>query len=173
MAVNQMAQLNWLTLAQVERTQTLEREISLVSYVDDNWIYFSYLNNVLRSTLETAYDFQKVAGLTLSPQKTWVGSTSSLLRGVMKQWTFQGAQPAVCYSKVELGMLLRFSRSAATAEVSKRWDDGLMRAARLVHKSWTVPRKIAAIRQVSSPWPFRAVKQYTSVCPPSVLSGLD
>ena len=153
LAVYQMAQLNWLTLAQVERTQTLEKEMTMISYVD-NWIYFSYLNNVLRSTLETVYDFQKVAGFSLSPQKTWLASTSTLARGVMKEWTFQNTSPPVCYSKVELGMLLRFSRSAATAEVAKRWDEGLLRATRLIHKNWTVPRKISTIVQGIFPMIF-------------------
>ena len=145
-AVYQMAQLSWVSLLQFETTQVTERDTVHFSYVD-NWLYCSHLFNDLKIALDCTHDFQSVAGFKISPSKTWVASTSPLVRGVMKGWSWGGCVPQICMSKRELGMVLRFSRSQSVSPAAPRWEDGLHRATRLIHKDWTVQRKISVVRQ--------------------------
>ena len=135
LAVYQMAQLNWLVLARLEKVQTADRDTEMVSYVD-NWLYASYMYNHLRLNLDLTHEFQKAAGFKISPSKTWMSSTSAAARSVLKTWSWEGKNPEVCMSKVELGMLFRFTRSPSFAPTQTRWEQGLDRIARLVNKSW-------------------------------------
>ena len=146
LAVYQMAQLNWLVLARLERVQTAARDTEMVSYVD-NWLYASYMYNHLRLNLDLTHKFQKVAGFKISPSKTWMSSTSSAARSVMKTWSWEGRVPDVCMSKVELGMLFRFSRSPSFAPTQTRWEQGLDRISCLINKNWPIIRKVAVVNQ--------------------------
>ena len=153
LAVYQMAQLNWLVLARLEKVQTADRDTEMISYVD-NWLYASYMFNHLKLNLDLTHQFQQVAGFKISPAKTWLSSTSFASRSVFKTWSWEGKCPEVCMSKVELGMLFRFSRSLAFAPVQARWEQGLDRISRLIHKGWTVARKISVVNQGVFPMIF-------------------
>ena len=84
LAVYQMAQLNWLT-------QARERDRIYFSYIGD-WLYGSSLLNDLKTVLARACSFQDIAGLKISPCKTWMSSTSSAVRRVRNSWAWEGCR---------------------------------------------------------------------------------
>ena len=65
----------------------------------------------------------------------------------MKGWSFHDSPPAVLEHKLELGMLMKFTRRLSVSEVNVRWDDGVTRMNRLLLSSWHPLRKLQVIRR--------------------------
>ena len=145
-----MLQLNWLMYARTLEVGSSQQVASMFSYVD-NWLAVSSVLQNVHSTLDLAHDFARKAGYVISPSKTWVGSTCPKSRTLIKHWSFQGTSVQSVVHKLELGMLFRFSRSMSVQDVVPRWEQGLARVDRLVHKSWHISRKISAVRSVVFP----------------------
>ena len=99
--------------------------------------------NHLKPNLDLTHQFQDVAGFKISRAKTWMSSTSSAARSVMRE----GKGPDVCMSKVEPGMLFRFTRSQSFSPVQPRWEQGLDRISRLVCTSWPTVCKVSVVNQ--------------------------
>ena len=143
-------QLNWLMYAKTLEAGSSQQMACLFSYLD-NWLAVSSVLQDVYSTLNLAHDFAHKAGYVISPSKTWVGSTCPKSRTLIKKWSFQGASVHSVVHKLELGMLFRFSRSMSIQDVVPRWEQGLARVDRLIHKSWHISRKVSSVRSVVFP----------------------
>ena len=145
-----MMQLNWLMYARTLEVGATQQVACLFSYVD-NWLATSSVLQDVHTTLNLAHDFASKAGYVISPSKTWVGSTCPKSRKEITHWSFQGTRVNHVVHKLELGMLFRFSRSMSIQDVVPRWEQGLARVDRLVHKSWHISRKVSTVRRVVFP----------------------
>ena len=85
------------------------------------------------------------------PVRLGPGSTCPKSRVEIKEWSFQGSKVLGIVHKLKLGMLFRFSCSMSVQDVVSRWEQGLARVDRLVHKSWHISRKISSVRRVVFP----------------------
>ena len=86
--------------------------------------------------------------------KTWASGTSNAARQQFRGLTIHEHSILVPLHKVEIGLLLRFNRKPCTSPVVGRWEDGLDRIDNLVHKRWSVDRKVATINRVVFPQLF-------------------
>ena len=145
-AVYHMLQLNWLIAIEVSRTQTEQLSTSFINYVD-NWLFCSYRSNVLHDTLQQVHEASSWCNFRISDSKTWAASSSKVVRAQMKSWKLGHASPQVCEHRLELGMLMKFSRRLSVKQVVPRWEDGIARMSRLLHSSWHVLRKLHVIRR--------------------------
>ena len=145
-----MLQLNWLMYAKTIETGHAQACASLFSYVY-NWLAVSGVLQEVHTTLSVAHEFAAQAGYVVASSKTWVGSTSPKGRKLIRDWSFQGSPVSCVVHKLQLGMLFRFSRSMSVQDVVPRWEQGLARVDRLVHKNWHMSRKISTIRRVVFP----------------------
>ena len=142
LAVFQMTQINWLATLHLEHEQRCTRDTVFLNYVD-NWFLHSYFHNALEASALSIVGLADVAGYKIGHDKTWVSSASSTTRSILRSWELSGSRP--CTSKLELGMLLRFTKSPAVAAVFPRWEDGLARISSMVHKEWSVERKAQVV----------------------------
>ena len=145
-AVYAMLQLNWLLVVDVRNHQTEQHSVSFLNYVD-NWLFTSYRNQVLHDVLSRVHDTAKLCNYRISATKTWSSSTSAAARKSMRGWSFLGQHPLVCEHKLELGMLMKFTRRMTVKEVAQRWDEGVQRMNRLILQSWSPQRKLFVIRR--------------------------
>ena len=146
LAVYCMLQLNWLLVVDVQKCQAIQNSVCFINYVD-NWLFSSFCNRVLHDVLQRVHVVSGQCNFRISSSKTWMSSTHAQVRKHMKGWYFQGCKPAVCDRKVELGMLMKFTKRLSVKEVSARWDEGVTRMNRLLLSSWSSARKLQVVRR--------------------------
>ena len=146
LAVYCMLQLNWLLVIDVQKCQATQNSVCFINYVD-NWLFTLYCNQVLHDVLGRVHVVSEQCNYRISSSKTWMSSTHAHVRGKMRGWSFQGSRPSVCDHKVELGMLMKFTKRLSIKEVSTRWDEGVIRMNRLLLSSWSSTRKLQVVRR--------------------------
>ena len=145
-AVYCMLQLNWLLVIDVEKQQIVQHSVVFINYVD-NWLFTSYRSQLLHDVLQRVHHTSVQCNYRISHAKTWSSSTSASVRATMKTWNLQGFCPSVCEHRLELGMVMKFSRRMSNKEVAARWDEGVLRMNKLLQTGWCSSRKLQVIRR--------------------------
>ena len=157
-AVYNMLQLNWVVSTYLDMRQEEQSSVTFISYVD-NWLMHSYHLGTLREAYDSVYLASEAFGFVISRGKTWASSTSKDFRKALKSWFPQNPGQVVQH-KQELGCLLRFSKQPSIQDALPRWEDGLCRIDRLIHKKWNTARKIQVIRQGVFPQLFSGCETF-------------
>ena len=129
-AVYAMLQLNWLLVVDVQKHQTIQNSVVFLNYID-NSLFTSYRHQLLHDTLCRVHDTADWCNYRIAASKTWSSSTAAKVTGSMRTWKFLGTGLSVCEHKLELGMLMKFTRRMTVKEVATRWDEGVARMNRL------------------------------------------
>ena len=138
-----MTQSNWLATLHLANQQRHTRDTVFLVYVE--LVAALLLPQLAGAFIRSVLGLGAVAGFIRLVETKLGLPVHHPLQDLFFVLGIFRVRPDARTSKVELGMLLRFTKAPAVAAVFVRWEDGLTRISSVVHKEWDLERKAQVV----------------------------